>query len=71
MQPIKRVRSCRPALRLQILEDRSVPSFGLGWAFNMGAGDGWGVATDNSGSALRFRKLQRQHELRSQQHEPC
>ena len=50
MRPTKRI-SARPALRLQILEDRSLPSFGLGWAFNVGAVYWFATAIDShSGS---------------------
>jgi hypothetical protein len=45
----------RPAarLRLERLEDRALPSFGFGWAFNVGGPNldsGWGIATDASGN---------------------
>jgi hypothetical protein len=57
MRPTKRL-SSRPSLRLEPLEDRALPSFGFGWAFNTGGatngaanfGTGTGLATDAAGS---------------------
>jgi hypothetical protein len=40
-------------LRLEPLEDRAVPDFGFGWAFNIGSTgyeDGAGIATDDQGN---------------------
>jgi hypothetical protein len=55
----RRIHSCttrrptrRPAapLRLTPLEDRTLPSFGFGWAFDAGHGGGRGVALDGGGN---------------------
>jgi hypothetical protein len=56
--PCKPARAARrPALRprLEHLEDRALPSFGFGWAFNFGGGPGTftsgeGIATDAAGN---------------------
>jgi hypothetical protein len=54
---MKIARSTRPTFRprLEYLEDRAVPSFGFGWAFNFGGGPGTscngdGIATDAAGT---------------------
>jgi hypothetical protein len=54
-RPVRRPEQERPAARprLEALEDRAVPSFGFGWAFNVGGPNldsGWGIATDASGN---------------------
>jgi Matrixin len=52
MTTIRTTRTFRP--RMQQLEDRSLPSFGLGWAFNFGSsgngGKGNDIALDGSGN---------------------
>jgi outer membrane protein assembly factor BamB len=52
---MKTARSTRPAFRprLERLEDRALPSFGFGWAFNVGGPNqdvGWSTATDAAGN---------------------
>jgi hypothetical protein len=54
---MKTARTTRPTFRprLEHLEDRAVPTFGFGWAFNFGGGpgtycEGKGIATDSAGS---------------------
>src|SRR6516165_9962977 len=47
-----RTRTAR-RLWLEPLEDRTLPSFGFGWAFHVGGPNqdaGWGITTDTSGN---------------------
>src|SRR6516162_9474966 len=46
-------RNVEPRLQVERLEDRTLPSFGFGWAFNVGGTSheaGTGITTDTSGN---------------------